>query len=130
MDGNEIFTFTLKEVPGIIRRILENSDKDKDSVDYFLFHQANLFILNHLIRKAKLPIDKCPVSIDDYGNTSGASPALTACARLAEINSEKVLTTMFVGFGVGYSWGGTLASLQKNTLLPISIYRGGKTNGH
>jgi 3-oxoacyl-[acyl-carrier-protein] synthase-3 len=130
MDGNEIFTFTLREVPGIIRRTLENSDKEKDSVDYFLFHQANLFILNHLIKKAKLPIDKCPVSIDDYGNTSGASPALTACARLAEINSEKDLTTMFVGFGVGYSWGGALVLLQKNTILPISTYRGGKINGH
>jgi 3-oxoacyl-[acyl-carrier-protein] synthase-3 len=119
MVGAEIFSFTLREVPGVVNRVLERAGRTASDVDYFLFHQANRFILNHLIRKMKLSGDKCPVSIDEYGNTSGASPALTACHRLPEINSDRELTALVVGFGVGFSWGGALLKLRPGTLSPL-----------
>ena len=121
MNGSEIFTFTLREVPGIVQRTLENSGRTADEVDYFFFHQANKFILDHLIKRMKLPPEKCPLSIRAYGNTSGASPALTACHAVADINRRRELTAMFVGFGVGYSWGGALVRLRPRTVLPIEI---------
>ena len=116
MAGAEIFSFTLREVPGVVTRVLERAGREKEDVDYFLFHQANQFIINHLIRKMKLPKEKCPVSIAEFGNTSGTSPALTACHCLSEINSERELCGLIVGFGVGFSWGGAFVSLRRNTL--------------
>lgn len=119
MAGAEIFSFTLREVPGVVTRVLERAGRKKENVDYFLFHQANQFILNHLIRKMKLPKEKCPVSIAEFGNTSGTSPALTACHCLSEVNSERGLCGLIVGFGVGFSWGGALVTLRRNTLGPV-----------
>lgn len=119
MDGAEVFTFTLREVPGIIERTLQSAGRDVDSVDYFFFHQANKFIQDHLARKIGLPSEKCPVSIDRYGNTSGASPAVTACHAVAGVNRDRELLAMFVGFGVGYSWGGALVRLRPDTVFPI-----------
>ena len=119
MAGAEIFSFTLREVPGVVTRVLERAERTKDEVDYFLFHQANQFILNHLIRKMKLPKEKCPVSIAEFGNTSGTSPALTACHRLFEINAERELSALVVGFGVGFSWGGVLVTLGTNVIGPV-----------
>jgi len=119
MNGAEIFTFTLREVPGIVQRTLASAKVTGDAVDYYFFHQANKFILDHLLRKMRLPAEKCPLSIEHFGNTSGASPALTACYAASERNRDRDLTTMFVGFGVGYSWGGALTRLRAGTLFPI-----------
>jgi len=102
-----------------VRRVLERAGQEAADVDYFLFHQANQFILNHLIRKMKLPAEKCPVSIAEFGNTSGTSPALTACHCLCGINAQRELSALVVGFGVGFSWGGALITLRPNTLSPI-----------
>ncbi len=119
MDGNMIFAFTLREVPGIVARTLNSAGKDMEAVDYFFFHQANKFILDHLVRKIDLPPEKCPLSIARYGNTSGASPAITACHSVPNVNRDRELTAMFVGFGIGYSWGGVLARLRPGTVFPV-----------
>jgi 3-oxoacyl-[acyl-carrier-protein] synthase-3 len=119
MDGNSIFTFTLREVPALVSRALERGGKRVEDVDYFLFHQANKFILEHLIKKLKLPLDRCPMSIESFGNTSGASPAVTACHCLYNANQAGEFTALFVGFGVGYSWGGALVRLRQGTLFPL-----------
>jgi len=119
MNGTEIFTFTLREVPGIVQRTLVAAGLENQDVDYFFFHQANKFILDHLIRKMRLPPEKCLLSIERFGNTSGPSPAVTACVAAAQINRDRSLVAMFVGFGVGYSWGGVLARLRPGTLWPL-----------
>jgi 3-oxoacyl-[acyl-carrier-protein] synthase-3 len=119
MNGAEIFTFTLREVPGIVQRTLAAAGLEIQDVDCFFFHQANKFILDHLIRKMRLPPEKCLLSIDRFGNTSGPSPAVTACAAAARTNRDRPLVAMFVGFGVGYSWGGALVRLRPGTLWPV-----------
>jgi len=119
MDGAEVFSFTLREVPGVVARTLARAGREASSVDYFFFHQANRFIQDHLVRKLGLPPERCPVSIDRFGNTSGASPALTACHAIAEVNRDRPLVAMFVGFGIGYSWGGVVARLRAGTVWPV-----------
>lgn len=119
MDGAQIFSFTLREVPGIVQRTLAAAGLQSEKVDYYFIHQANRFILDHLIRKMRLSAEKCPLSIDHLGNTSGPSPAVTACCAVAEANRGRPLTAMFVGFGVGYSWGGALVHLRPGTLFPL-----------
>jgi 3-oxoacyl-[acyl-carrier-protein] synthase-3 len=119
MEGAEVFTFTLREVPGIVNRTLERAGRKRDEVDYFFLHQASKFVLDHLIRKMKLPPERCPLSLGEYGNTWGASPAVTACHAATDANRDRELLAMFVGFGVGYSWGGALVRLRQGTLFPI-----------
>ena len=119
MDGAQIFAFTLREVPGIVSRTLAAASRTAESVDYFFFHQANQFILDHLVRKIGLAPGKCPLSIGVYGNSSGASPAVTACHAVAAENQNRELSAMFIGFGVGYSWGGALVRLRPGTLYPV-----------
>lgn len=62
MSGSDIFTFTIREVPPMIKEVLELSGYNKDEIEYYVFHQANLFILNHLSKKMKLKKDKVQTS--------------------------------------------------------------------
>jgi 3-oxoacyl-[acyl-carrier-protein] synthase III len=104
MDGGEIFNFTLKAVPPLIRDLMELSGFTTDDHDAFLFHQANTFMINHLAKKAKLPTDKVPINIGRYGNTSSATIPLLMADDLADRLLTKDTRLAMFGFGVGYSW--------------------------
>lgn len=105
MNGAEIFAFTLREVPPLVRRILAMPGWPLESVDAYVFHQANRFMLQHLARKLKLPPDRFIVDLEDYGNTSSASIPLAVTNKLRPALSERGLRLVLAGFGVGYSWG-------------------------
>ncbi|AJZ57641.1 3-Oxoacyl-[acyl-carrier-(ACP)] synthase III family protein [Paraburkholderia fungorum] len=104
MDGGEIFNFTLNAVPKLIARTLEIAGSDKYAYDAFLFHQANLFMLKHLAKKAGLPADRVPTNIGEYGNTSCASIPLLMTTELKDRLKKETLQLGMFGFGVGYSW--------------------------
>jgi 3-oxoacyl-[acyl-carrier-protein] synthase III len=111
MDGGEIFNFTLRAVPALVHETIAFSGLTAIEHDSFLFHQANLFMLKHLAKKSKLPLEKVPINIEQYGNTSCASIPLLMTTRLQErLCNESMKLAMF-GFGVGYSWSGASLSV-------------------
>jgi 3-oxoacyl-[acyl-carrier-protein] synthase-3 len=122
MDGGEIFNFTLRAVPSLVSEILRFAEKTIDSYDAFLFHQANLFMIKHLTKKAKLPGDRVPINIDNFGNTSCASiPLLMTTSLKSQLVERSVQLAMF-GFGVGYSWAAvslTVGPLQVVEMIEL-----------
>lgn len=121
MNGPEVFAFTLREVPPLVKKILEQSTWSKDDVDFFVFHQANQFILDHLCKRMKLPKEKAPLSLTEFGNTSSASIPLTIqhCLR-QQLSGHKLKLTM-VGFGVGLSWGAAAAEVGPITIPDLIL---------
>jgi len=103
LNGAEVFNFTLKNVPLLVKAILDASGTTADEVDHVLFHQANVFMINHLRKKSGLDEAKVPVAMEVYGNTSSASIPLTLCAKLGEALQAPRRVVM-MGFGVGWSW--------------------------
>ncbi len=73
MDGPEIFNFSLREVPVIVRRLLQKNKMEQDDLDFFIFHQANKFMLEQLRRKIKIPSEKFCINMESYGNTVAAT---------------------------------------------------------
>jgi 3-oxoacyl-[acyl-carrier-protein] synthase-3 len=104
MDGGEIFNFTLKSVPPLVRETIEVAGLTVDDYDAFLMHQANTFMINHLAKKAKLPKEKVPINMDRYGNTSSATIPLLMTTDMAESFRTGTRKVALFGFGVGYSW--------------------------
>lgn len=111
MDGGEIFNFTLRTVPPLLKRTMEFAGRAVDSYDAFLFHQANLFMLKHLVKKMKLPDERVPINIDNFGNTSSASVPLLMTTLMKQRLAEQRLELAMFGFGVGYSWSSASISV-------------------
>lgn len=110
MNGGEIFSFTLRTVPKMVRQTLEKNGLSADEVDLFVFHQANMFMLNHLRKKLKIPEDKFFLNLENIGNTvSSTVPIALADARKEGRLKGNVLIT---GFGVGLSWGATILKVK------------------
>ena len=104
MNGADVFNFVLREVPKDFKRLIEYSNINIDTVDYFVFHQANKYINGFIANKLKLPSDKIPSTIEKYGNTSSVSIPLTIVSELKDkLKDHKRL--LLCGFGVGLSWG-------------------------
>lgn len=111
MDGGQIFNFTLRSVPPLVERTAEYAETPVEAHDYFLFHQANLFMLKHLAKKSKLPAEKTPFNIDQFGNTSCASIPLLMTTSIAEQLKQRSCRLGLIGFGVGYSWASASLSV-------------------
>lgn len=108
MDGQEVFKFAVKKVPEVIEALLEESQTDLAEVKYFVLHQANYRISEAVAKRLRVSMDRVPVNIDRYGNTSGASVPLL----LDELNRagklQKGELLVLAGFGAGLTWGATL----------------------
>lgn len=118
MQGTSVFTFTISDVPKLLKDYLAITETSVDDYDAFAFHQANLYILKQIAKKLKIPFEKMVMSIDKYGNTSGASPIVSLCEIYGGTEARK-LRTMLCGFGVGLSWGVTALELDTADILPI-----------
>ncbi|EBK2060134.1 hypothetical protein AAL85_25455 [Salmonella enterica subsp. enterica serovar Typhi] len=89
-------------MPLAIEKLLEKSESSLDEYDYFVFHQANLFMLEHLRKKLKINATKFSIQLSDIGNTVSSSIPIALKRDLDRLQPES--RVMLVGFGVGYSW--------------------------
>ena len=111
MNGADVFNFVIREVPKDFNRLLEFSGVERNTIDYFIFHQANSYINGFLAKKLKLPPDKIPSTIEKYGNTSSVSIPLTIVSELRDkLSDHKRL--LLSGFGVGLTWGTALIDVE------------------
>lgn len=120
MMGTSVFTFTISDVPKLLKDYLSLTNTMVEDYDAFAFHQANLYILKQIAKKVKIPFEKMVMSIENYGNTSGASPILSLCDVYGKVQDLK-LKVMLCGFGVGLSWGVTSVELNTNDILPVIL---------
>lgn len=108
MDGKEVFKFAVRKVPEIVAQILEDAQMDPEEIKYFVLHQANFRILEAASRRLKVPMDRIPVNIDRYGNTSAASVPILLDELKRDGKLERGDKLVLAGFGSGMTWGATL----------------------
>lgn len=121
LDGGEVFNFTVREVPRDIRGLLAFSGSKMEEISFFVFHQANKFMLDYLAKKIKISEDKFPISLRKFGNTSSASIPLTIVTEL-ENKTNKSGKFLLSGFGVGLSWGSAITNLDSCYFNPLIEY--------
>jgi len=111
MNGADVFNFVIREVPRDFDRLIEFAGVERNSIDYFIFHQANSYINGFLARKLRLPEERIPTTIHKYGNTSSVSIPLTIVSELSgKLNGQKRI--LLSGFGVGLTWGTAIIHLN------------------
>ncbi len=108
MNGSEVFNFTLDIVPAMMQNVLSKNRLGQDSVDYYVFHQANKFMLSTIRKVCALPKEKFYIDLENTGNTVSSTIliGLKDCLDNGMIHAG--MKVMISGFGVGLSWGGTI----------------------
>ena len=111
MNGANVFNFTITMVPRLIEDTLRSAGRDKADIDYFVFHQSNRFIIEHLINTCALPKDRVPIVLDRFGNCGGPSLPLTITQAVPVDARQEPTTVMLLGYGTGLSWASALLPL-------------------
>ena len=112
MSGSAIMNFTLENIPGMVDEILGKTGLKREDVDYYVFHQANHFMLEFLQEKCSLT--DCPYwnDVRNYGNTVSSSVPIALHDMLHANVDKKMANVMLAGFGVGLSWAGCMVNLS------------------
>ena len=104
VNGMDVFGFAIKQPPHSLKELISAFSIDVDSVDLLLLHQANKFIDEKIRKAVKIPPEKTPYCLEEYGNVTSASIPLTMVTRCAEQLSGSDKHCVACGFGVGLAW--------------------------
>lgn len=116
MNGADVFSFTLDTVPKLISKLDNTVGKEHD---FYLLHQANAFMLKHLIRKTGLGKERFPTNINKFGNVSSASIPLLIASELKNVIIEESKLLSCIGFGVGLSW--SAMSFNSKSIVHLNV---------
>ena len=108
MDGQRVFRFAVEAVPHCIRTLLEETGLGLEDIDWFVPHQANKRIIDHVAKKLRVPNERFYQNMMRYGNTSAASIPIALDEMVEHGLLRKGQKVLCVGFGAGLTWGGTL----------------------
>jgi 3-oxoacyl-[acyl-carrier-protein] synthase-3 len=113
MNGSAIFNFTLDTIPVLVQQTLEKNYLSADNIDYYIFHQANKFMLNTIRKVCSIPKDKFYINLEETGNTVSSTIliGLKDCLTTGLIKPN--MSVLITGFGVGLSWGGCVLKFNE-----------------
>jgi 3-oxoacyl-[acyl-carrier-protein] synthase-3 len=111
MNGPEIFNFTIQRIPKMVKEVLEKHKLQPEDIDYFIFHQANKYMLDYLRKKMKIPEEKFYCDMRETGNTVSSTIPIALKDCLDKGIVKKGQLVLCAGFGVGYSWGATIIKI-------------------
>lgn len=113
MDGQAVFKFAVKRVPEAVKEVLEKNNMTAEEIDYFILHQANKRIVEAVAKRLDVSIDKFPMNLQEYGNTSSASIPILLDEMSRDGRLKKSQKIILAGFGAGLSWGATILEWNK-----------------
>jgi 3-oxoacyl-[acyl-carrier-protein] synthase-3 len=111
MNGTSVFIFGLKTVPGVITELIKKQNTSISNIDLFIFHQANLFLIDAIRQKLEIPEEKVFNYIQDVGNTVSSTIPIALHEAIKNGKAKKGDRILLAGFGVGLSWAATIIEL-------------------
>lgn len=123
VNGMDVFSFAIKVPPRSLLEFVEHFEIDTDKVDYLFLHQANKFIDDRIRKKLKMPEEKVPFCLQDYGNTHSASIPLAMVVCKAKELQNGSFDCLGCGFGVGLAWGNIHYTVDKLKAVIMTEYK-------
>ncbi len=111
MNGSAILNFSLDIVPQMVKKISAKNNCTSESVDYYIFHQANRYMLNTIRKICQIPQEKFYINLTETGNTVSSTILIALKDCLDKNVLSRGMNVMISGFGVGLSWGGTMLKI-------------------
>ena len=108
MNGGAIFQFTTSSIPQLVKEVLVKNNMEMKDMDWFVFHQANRYMLDFIRKKIGIDADKFFVHMENCGNTVSSTIPIALKEAYTSGTIKKNQKVLLAGFGVGYSWAGAI----------------------
>ena len=120
INGMDVLSFAISRPPISIKGIMDKYQLNTENVDFFLIHQANKLIVDRIVKKLKLPLEKVPYDLQEFGNLGGASIPMLMTYNLENELQTRPLTLLCSAFGLGLTWGTMVLRTQRMMVLPVN----------
>jgi 3-oxoacyl-[acyl-carrier-protein] synthase-3 len=111
MDGEAVFNFVMTKVPPMLTSLMIESSDTIDSIDYYMLHQPNKYMVDRLADELDIPSSKCFGNIVGiYGNASTATIPLNICHNIPTEATNRNLRLCLCGFGGGLTCNAIILS--------------------
>ncbi|OEH85776.1 3-oxoacyl-ACP synthase [Desulfuribacillus stibiiarsenatis] len=111
MVGSEVFKFAVRVMGQVSEEAVEKAGLNKEDIDFFVPHQANIRIIEPAMKRLGLGMDKAYINLHKYGNMSSASIPVALDEALQSGSIKKGDNVLLVGFGAGLTWGATVVKM-------------------
>jgi 3-oxoacyl-[acyl-carrier-protein] synthase-3 len=105
MAGREVYKYATRQLAESAAAALRDAGLTVNQIDQFVFHQANLRIIENVQRQLAIPDEKIYINIEKYGNTSAASVPMALAEAIAAGRIKPGDKILMVAFGAGYTAG-------------------------
>ena len=123
MDGMDVFSFAITKVPKAMKKLCAEYEINLEEVDHLVLHQANKLIIDAIAKRMKMPNEKVPLGLREYGNTTSASIPLTIVSACSEEYRNGHQKSLVCGFGTGLSWGSAYFETNHIVVPEVIIYK-------
>lgn len=120
INGMDVFAFAISRPPVSIKKLMADYELNTDNVDFFLIHQANKLIVDRIVKKLKLPLEKTPYDLQEFGNLGGCSIPMLMTYNLKDELQAKPLTLVCSAFGLGLTWGTMVLRTNGVVVEPVN----------
>jgi len=105
MNGREVYKIAVRALYESVVEALEANGITASQVNHVIAHQANLRIIESVMQRLGIPLEKCWLNISKYGNTSSASLPMTLdeANRAGRLKPGDLIVMMAIGAGI--AWG-------------------------
>jgi 3-oxoacyl-[acyl-carrier-protein] synthase III len=97
--------------PVVIQKLLEIESIKIDEIDFFIFHQANAFLIDYLMKKMRVPLTKTFINVNEIGNTGAASIGIALSQAFENGLIKKGQKVVIAGVGSGFNFGACLFNI-------------------
>ncbi len=123
LEGQEIFKRAVAGMSRLSKNVLEAANLSKEDIVLIIPHQANLRIIDAVVKRLGFDPDKTFNNIHKYGNTSAASIPIALTEALEEGRVEPGSNILLTAFGAGLSvaaivlvWGKRVTPISRSDI--------------
>jgi len=110
-NGKATWNQVLTSIPYTIRRLVKNTHITMEDVDFLIFHQANKVLIDYIMEKLRVPMEKTFTNVEEIGNTGAASIGIAFDEAMTGGLIGPGDTVMLIGVGAGFNFGANLWKL-------------------
>jgi 3-oxoacyl-[acyl-carrier-protein] synthase III len=108
MNGLATWKQAITHLPAVVRRACEKAGTLPKDVDLFVFHQANLRLIEYIVRKMGVGPDRSYTNVQDIGNTGSASVAIALSEAVQGGHVKPGSLLVLAAVGAGFNFGASV----------------------
>ena len=102
-EGANVYKYAVTNMAEVSADLMDKNGLTNEDIAWLIPHQANLRIIDAVVKRTKVEYEKVIINIDRFGNTSAASIPL--CIWESEKKFKKGDNIILTAFGAGFTWG-------------------------